>query len=89
MIQLISISEDMLMANIEKVVLNALANYESSNSKGQSNEFYTREETARLLQVSLTTLYHWNNQGILQHTKIGSRVYYSKAEVQSKLKIAS
>ncbi|MCA6069384.1 helix-turn-helix domain-containing protein [Chryseobacterium sp. RG1] len=52
-------------------------------------EFYTREETARLLNVSLTTLFHWNNDGTLKNTKIGNKVYYSKEEVFSKLKQVS
>ncbi len=47
----------------------------------EEKEFYTREETAKLLDVSLTTLFHWNNDGTLKNTKIGNRVYYSKTNI--------
>lgn len=48
-------------------------------------ELYTREETAKLLSVSFTTLFHWNNQGVLKTKKLGKRVYYSKSDVLSQL----
>jgi hypothetical protein len=53
--------------------------------KSEEKEFYTREETAKLLNVSLTTLFHWNNQGVLKTKKLGKRVYYSKSDVLSQL----
>jgi len=54
-------------------------------TQSEEKEFYTREETAKLLNVSLTTLFHWNNQGVLKAKKIGKRVYYSKSDVLSQL----
>lgn len=45
------------------------------------NEFLTREETSKLLHVSNTTLFHWNNQKILVNHKINRRVYYKKSDV--------
>lgn len=51
--------------------------------------FFTREETASVLNVSLATLYNWAKEGILIPQKIGHRVYYSKSEVYSKLQINS
>ncbi|MBB6372556.1 helix-turn-helix domain-containing protein [Chryseobacterium shigense] len=53
--------------------------------QSEEKEFYTREETAKLLNVSLTTLFHWNNQGVLKAKKLGKRVYYSKSDVLSQL----
>jgi len=49
----------------------------------------TREETAKLLNVSLTTLYLWNKNNILKNKKINSRVYYLKNEVMDKLKLVA
>jgi DNA invertase Pin-like site-specific DNA recombinase len=45
----------------------------------------TREETAKFLNVSLTTLYLWNKNNILKNRKINSRVYYLKNDVMNKL----
>lgn len=49
----------------------------------------TREETAKLLNVSLTTLYLWNKNNILKNKKINSRVYYLKNDVMNKLKLVA
>lgn len=51
------------------------------------NDFLTREETAKLLKVSTTTLFLWNRDSILKAKKIGRRVYYSKSEVYNKLNL--
>jgi len=53
------------------------------HSKSPSEEpeekirYKTREETKRLLNVSLTTLYYWEKAGILIPYRIGRRVLYS------------
>lgn len=85
-IQLMQIDLDSFGQFIQKLVREELEKYNNVN-QGQENEkqFYTREETAKLLNVSLTTLFHWNNDGILKNTKIGKRVYYSRNEVLTRL----
>lgn len=70
---------------IQKLVREELEKFSSTQNHGNKKEFYTREETAKLLDVSLTTLFHWNNDGTLKNTKIGKRVYYSKNEVLARL----
>ena len=51
----------------------------------KESDFLTREETAKLLKVSTTTLFLWNRDYILKAKKLGRRVYYSKKEVYNKL----
>ena len=51
----------------------------------KESDFLTREETAKLLKVSTTTLFLWNRDSILKAKKLGRRVYYSKKEVYNKL----
>lgn len=68
---------------IQKLVREELEKIIPTHS--EEKELYTREQTAKLLNVSLTTLFHWNNQGILKTKKLGKRVYYSKSDVLSKL----
>lgn len=80
--------EDFLEMVAQRVNQVILSNRQAQNIIPEP-EFYTREETAKLLQVSVTTLYHWNKSGILNHTKIGNRVYYARSEVFFKLKAAS
>ena len=47
----------------------------------ESQEYLTRQETARLLQVSLVTLNDWSKRGILQSYRIGGRIRYKKSEI--------
>lgn len=89
MLQLITISKEDLMEDFEKIIYKVLDQLQSEKSMHDQKEYYTREETAKLLRVSVTTLYHWNKSGILNHTKIGNRVYYARSEVLSKLQVAS
>lgn len=86
-IQLMQIDIESFGQFIQKLVREELEKIIPTQST--EKEFYTREETAKLLGVSLTTLFHWNNDGTLKNTKIGNRVYYSKEEVFSKLKQVS
>lgn len=53
----------------------------STTPKGESDKILTREEVCKLLKVSLTTLFNWNNDKTLVNHKIGRRVYYMKADV--------
>lgn len=48
------------------------------------DEILTRDEVSRLLKVSTTTLFNWNNQEILTNHKVGRRVYYNKSDVMRK-----
>ncbi|WP_051224523.1 helix-turn-helix domain-containing protein [Flavobacterium tegetincola] len=67
--------------------LENLKNLIQINPKDSENEsnLLTREETAKLLKVSFTSLFHWANKNILKPKKLGRRVYYLKSEVYDKL----
>ena len=53
---------------------------------GVPREYLTRNETAKLLHVTLTTLSRWEKYGILRPKRVGGRVYYPIAEVENALK---
>lgn len=44
-------------------------------------EFLTRNETARLLKISLPTLHDWTRTGKLKSYRISSRLRYRRSEV--------
>ena len=52
----------------------------------EESELLTRDETAKLLQVSTTTLFIWNRDSILKAKKMNRLVYYLRSDVMSKLK---
>lgn len=54
----------------------------------ETPELLTREEVAKILKVSYTTLFHWNNSGELSAQKIGKRVYYQRSIIMNKLKVS-
>ncbi|MDM1140051.1 helix-turn-helix domain-containing protein [Empedobacter sp. R132-2] len=51
------------------------------NKEEDAKDILTREETARLLSISLPTLWNWTKKNILTAYGIGGRVYYKKDEV--------
>ena len=55
-------------------------------AENKPDELLTRQEVAEMLGVTLTTLYHWNNKGILPTIKIGNKVRYRRSDVEAALK---
>ena len=45
-------------------------------------EFLTRQQTADLLHIDLSTLWSWTKKGKLKAYSISSRVYYKRKEVE-------
>lgn len=48
-------------------------------------DFLTRQQTAKLLKISLPTLHKWTKQGRLKSYKISGRVRYKRSEVSQSL----
>jgi predicted DNA-binding transcriptional regulator AlpA len=55
------------------------------NPEPEKDKLLSRAETAALLGVSYTTLFHWNNDQTLPNQKIGGRVYYQYSVIMDKL----
>ncbi|MFT3796188.1 helix-turn-helix domain-containing protein [Flavobacterium sp.] len=53
--------------------------------KSSDDELLTREETAKLLKINVTTLWNWTNKGKLIAYGIGNRVYYKRGEIMNAL----
>ena len=49
----------------------------------EPEEYLTREEASKILKVSLPTLWHWNNKGILKPYRLGNKIRYKKSELES------
>ena len=59
---------------------------ESLPDQNPPEKYLTRQETAKLLKISLVTLRDWSVKGILQSYKIGGRIRYKKSEIDEALK---
>ncbi|AQX07908.1 helix-turn-helix domain-containing protein [Elizabethkingia ursingii] len=85
MLQLIQLSKEELLQEFEIMVRRVLEKMMTEKMADEEKELYTREEAAKLLNVSYPTLFHWNKDGKLKARKIGKRVYYSKEDVKEAL----
>jgi hypothetical protein len=55
---------------------------ELASMKKEEPKYYTREEAAQLLKITLPTLHSWTVKGLIQKSKIQNRVLYEDAEIQ-------
>ncbi|HXH18883.1 MAG TPA: helix-turn-helix domain-containing protein [Chitinophagales bacterium] len=51
----------------------------------QAEQILTREQAAQLLDVDLSTLWHWSKSGKLKSYGIANRVYYKRSEIEAAL----
>lgn len=84
-INLVHVSIENMTSIIREVVATELQKVKELISltpkEDDSDKILTREEVCKLLKVSLTTLFNWNNDKTLVNYKVGRRVYYMKADV--------
>lgn len=58
----------------------------SDTSNKNTDQLFTREETAKFLSISLTTLWDYTRKGIVPAYRLGNKVRYKKSEVMEALK---
>jgi excisionase family DNA binding protein len=68
---------------IEKTIENCLQSL--PKNEPESNGYLTRQETSKLLRISLPTLNELTKKGVLKGYRIGSRVLYRHSEVENSL----
>jgi RNA-binding protein YhbY len=84
-LNLVNVTLEVLTDTIRDIVASELQKVKvlstSSNNNENIEEILTREQICKLLKVSNTTLFNWQNNKILLNYKIGHRVYYKKSDV--------
>lgn len=70
---LVDILTDIIAEKIKEKVLD--------ENKRREPKFYNRVETAKLLHVTLPTLYKITKEGVIKSIKIGGRVLYDVEEI--------
>ncbi|RXP64549.1 DNA-binding protein [Lutibacter sp. HS1-25] len=85
MVQLIQITEEKLTETILEGVKKELEQFKKQFQPKQPAEWISRNEVAKMLGVSFTTLYSWNKKKILIAYSIGNLVYYKRDEVNNAL----
>lgn len=87
-LQLIQISSEQLTELITEGVRSELQILKKELLHENANDdLLTREQTAKLLHINLSTLWSWTNKGKIKAYGIsGSRRYYKRSEILQELK---
>ena len=83
-LNLVNVPLDVMTITLREIVASELQKVKEliiPTPKDDSDNIMTREEVCKLLKVSNTTLFNWNNQKILENFKVGRRVYYKRQDV--------
>lgn len=63
----------------------ALRNFANQQTQPDLDVLLTREETSKMLSVSLVTLWDWTRKDLIPAYRIGNKVRYKKSEILSAL----
>jgi excisionase family DNA binding protein len=66
-------------------VSNVLKDFANNLQSKENEVLLTREETAKLLSVSLVTLWDWTRKDIIAAYRIGNKIRYKKSDVINSL----
>lgn len=69
---------------IVKDVITAMKGF-ANTLQPDNEQLLTRDETAKMLSVSLVTLWDWTRKDIIPAYRIGNKVRYKKSEVSEAL----
>ena len=70
---------------IKATVFEALNSNQKIEEQDTKDKFLTRQETAKLLHISLTTLDTYTRLGLIKRYKVGNRVLYKKSDINDSL----
>jgi hypothetical protein len=84
-IQFISTSPNALANLIDEKIKAQLDELKQNFTPKEPDEFMSRNETAKLLKISLVCLHDWMNKGILKPYKMGNKTYFSRKEVTEQM----
>lgn len=84
-IMLRDVTPQQLQNLISESTKNALAELSASMQPTEPDEWLTRQETADLLKITLSTIHDWVKRDILTPYKIGNRTYFNRKEITEKM----
>ncbi|MCF8273079.1 MAG: helix-turn-helix domain-containing protein [Flavobacteriaceae bacterium] len=84
-IQFISTSPNALANLIDEKIKTQLDELKQNFIPKEPDEFMSRNETAKLLKISLVCLHDWMNKGILKPYKMGNKTYFSRKQITEQM----
>jgi hypothetical protein len=86
-INLVNVPLEVMANTIREILVSELQKLKELISltpkEDDSDKNLTREEVCKLLKVSTTTLFNWNNNKTLVNYKVNRRVYYKESDVRA------
>ena len=71
---------------VKDVIKEELATLVNSNNSGDQDCLNSREKTAlEILEIDLSTLHRWTQQGKIKAHAIGNRIYYKDSSIEEAL----
>jgi len=74
-----------IQALVDKITESVIRSLAINPVTKKKDQLLTRQQTAKILQVSLPTLNLWTKRGIIPAKRINSRVRYDESDVYSAL----
>jgi hypothetical protein len=84
-IQLTQISLEELKQEILKGVLTELKELKEHLQPIIPEEYLSRQQTADLLKVDLSTIHNWSKRGALTKLGFEGKVYYRRSEIEARI----
>lgn len=81
-VQFISVTPGQLQEAIIEGVKVQLENLKKNFEPKSPTEYLTRQETADLLKIDLSSVSNWSKNGILTKYGCSGRVYYKRSEIE-------
>lgn len=86
-LQLIEITPEELSEMIAKKIEEQLKDFIGNFQPPKPNEYLTRHNLAKMLDVDVSTIHNWSQPGgPLKKVCMGSRVYYLRSDVEAAFK---
>lgn len=73
--------QEFLKKTVATTVKSAMNEILALKKQPDQVELLTKNDVAKIFSVSIKTINDWTKQGVLQTTKINSRVYFTKEEI--------
>lgn len=80
-VQFIQVTPQQLQEEILKGVKNEIEVLKAYLQPNKQTEYLTREETANLLKINLSTLHNWTKKGTISSYSLEGRVYYKRSDI--------
>jgi excisionase family DNA binding protein len=81
-----NVSKSELKDLISRAVAEELSKSRRETLPAKEFAILTRRQTCEMLGITLSTLHEWTKSGVIQGTRIGTRVRYRQADVEAALK---